>query len=956
MLSTRAILYVFLAAVLAAQPQTSTLRGVLTDRTGAVIPSAAVTLTGDGVHKSAVSQIDGAYSFNALRPGEYRVRVAFPGFAPFERTVTIGEAANVQLPIQLMVTAAKQELTVQGQADSAVNVEPENNASAVVIKGDDLESLPDNSGDLNDMLQALAGPGAGPNGGELVVDGFSGGKLPNKSSIREIRINQNPFSAEYDRLGMGRIEILTKPGTEKLHGEFGVFDSDAVFNSRNPYAENKADYVNRFYEGSLSGALSKRASFRFLFEKDVINNNALIKAVTLDPATLTSVPLGISVPTPNRGYDLAPRIDYQLSTNHTLTARYDFGKSSSDNNGIGQYSLQSRAYSREYTEHEVHVNETAVLNAHAVNDTRFAFSRQRSDQYGNNAIPSINVSEAFQSGGAQVGRAYNIYTRYELQNNTSIGHGAHTFRFGARLRRATVSDEAPTNFGGTFTFFGVAGAPVLDANNQAIPGSFTDISSLEQYRRTLLFQKLGYGPSLIRQWGGGASQFSIAGGAPLAGVAQFDAGVFAQDDWRVRPNLTVSLGMRYEGQTNIHDHADFAPRIGVAWGPGAKQGKPSKTVIRVGAGLYYDRVNYNLTLQELRFNGVNQQQFLVMNPDFYPNVPALSSLQGQRQALNTYQKDVSLRTPMMVQTAISVERQLPKKTTLAATYMGTHSIHNLRTVNINSPQPGSGVRPYGALGNLFLYESDGALNQNLFMTSVNTRFSPKASLNFAFRMMSANSDTDNNGSPSNPYNFKQDYGRSGFMRRYQTMLMGTLKAPLKLQFNPMLIATSGAPYNLIVGSDLNGDTVSNDRPAFATDLSRPSVVSTPYGKFDTNPLPGQTIVPRNYLTGDPMWNLNCRVSRAFELGRHKGEAASSSGFQGPSASLTPQQVQGQGGGNERHYTLEFSAYVNNVFNHLNRGGYVGNLASPLFGQSTAIYLFRETSNNRRIQVGTNFTF
>jgi hypothetical protein len=249
------------------------------------------------------------------------------------------------------------------------------------------------------------------------------------------------------------------------------------------------------------------------------------------------------------------------------------------------------------------------------------------------------------------------------------------------------------------------------------------------------------------------------------------------------------------------------------------------------------------------------------------------------------------------------------------------------------------------------------MNQNMFMTSVNSRFSPKVSLNVSYRVMMAHSDTDNNGSPSNPYDFKDDYGRSSFMRHQQGLILGSIRAPLKLQFNPMVIMTSGAPYNLIVGDDLNGDTVSNDRPAFATDLSRPSVVRTRFGNFDTNPMPGQTIVPRNYLTGDGMWNFNCRVSRTFELGKSKEKTAANNSMNGPSASLAPQQVQSQSsGGNERHYSLNFSLYVNNVFNHLNRGGYVGNLSSPLFGQSTSIYLFRETSNNRRIQFATNFSF
>src|SRR5207249_8912411 len=130
-------------------------------------------------------------------------------------------------------SAERQEVTVKGDAGPSLSVEPDNNATALVIKGEDLAALPDDPDDLADALQALAGPGAGPNGGQIYIDGFSGGQLPPKESIREIRINQNPFSAEYDRLGFGRIEILTKPGTDKIRGAIMLTDSDALFNSRN---------------------------------------------------------------------------------------------------------------------------------------------------------------------------------------------------------------------------------------------------------------------------------------------------------------------------------------------------------------------------------------------------------------------------------------------------------------------------------------------------------------------------------------------------------------------------------------------------------------------------------------------------------------------------------------------------------------------------------------------------
>jgi hypothetical protein len=225
--------------------------------------------------------------------------------------------------------------------------------------------------------------------------------------------------------------------------------------------------------------------------------------------------------------------------------------------------------------------------------------------------------------------------------------------------------------------------------------------------------------------------------------------------------------------------------------------------------------------------------------------------------------------------------------------------------------------------------------------TLTTKFNQKASLNVNYQYLSANGDGDG-ALPSNPYNFRQDYSRSTFVRPHNFNVVGNLIVPGKIQLSPLFIASSGNPYNLTIGTDLNGDTIANDRPAFATDLSRPSVVVTRFGAFDTNPIPGQTLVPRNYLSGAPMWNLNMRVGRTWGFGKLKTAA------QAPANGAPP--------GGERRYSLNFNVDVNNVFNHLNPGGYVGNLSSPLFGQATAIFLFRDTSNNRRVQFGTQFNF
>ena len=296
------LLAVLAASPAPAQPASGTIKGTFTDNSGAIIPGAAVAVQGGGSQKSTLTGNDGGYTFSGLAPGPYTVTVTFPGFTPFSRSVAVAAGRTAQLPISLALGSEKQEITVQGEAGPTVSVEPDNNATALVLKGEDLAALPDDPDDLSDALQALAGPAAGPNGGSIYIDGFSGGQLPPKETIREIRINQNPFSAEYDKLGFGRIEIFTKPGTDKFRGMLYFNDSDSTFNSRNPFASNKPDYSNRQVGGSFGGPISKKASFLVNFDRRDIQNNAITHAFYLDSTSFAVTPVNTAVGHAHRQY------------------------------------------------------------------------------------------------------------------------------------------------------------------------------------------------------------------------------------------------------------------------------------------------------------------------------------------------------------------------------------------------------------------------------------------------------------------------------------------------------------------------------------------------------------------------------------------------------------------------------------------------------------------------------
>src|SRR5712671_2763245 len=442
------LILVFCAGIALGQQSTGTLKGQVSDEFGGVIVGAAVVaVNASGVEKTVTTNGEGNFALNGLAPGKYTIRVTAIGFANYENADVGVAGRSEQLNVTLKVTIEQQKVTVAVDS-TGVSTEPENNLGATVIKGADLESLPDDPDDLVAALQALAGPAVGPNGGQIYIDGFSGGAMPPLSSIREIRINANPFSAEYDRPGFGRIEILTKPGTDRFRGQASFGFNNQALNARNPFAPTRAPYLSRNYGGNLSGPISKKkASFFLDFEKRDINDDAVINATVLD-ANLNIVPFAATVPTPNRRTTFSPRIDYQLNAKNTLVFRYEYEHNRSITGLGGGFSLPSRAYANFGTQQTIRATETAILNKKTVNETRFQFNHQTSGDTANNSIPTVSVQEAFTGGGSQIGLSSTKTDRWEINNITSIALGFHAVKFGVRARDVNITNISPQNFGG----------------------------------------------------------------------------------------------------------------------------------------------------------------------------------------------------------------------------------------------------------------------------------------------------------------------------------------------------------------------------------------------------------------------------------------------------------------------------------------------------------------------------
>jgi hypothetical protein len=965
---------VLLCACSTAFSQTASLRGQITDETGAIIPGATVVLNSPGgAVKTVTSGSDGRYVFTSLPSGEYSVQATAPQLVlPQAAKISLRDSSQT-LNLQLKVAATAQQVSVQEKLGAAVSTDPTDNVGALVLRSDDLDALADDPDDLAADLQALAGPSAGPSGTAFFIDGFSGGQLPSKESIREIRINQNPFSAEYDKLGFGRIDVFTKPGTDKFKGTGFYNFGDTVWNSRDPYGDQKAPFVLKEYGGNLSGPVNKKASFFLTAERHAIDNGAIINATTLDPQTLRIInPFTEVFRIPQRRVIVSPRVDYQLNANNTLSLRYQWLQADIPDSGIGSFNLVSRGQHSHTTNQTLQLTETAVPGAGAVNETRFQYIRTASSQLSNDPSSAILVLGAFNGGGAQTGNSSDIQNNYEFQNYTTIVHSKHTVKFGARLRGTLDTNVSPLNFGGTYTFAGGL-APELDANNEPVVNSSGNliqiqITSIQRYQRTLLFQRLGFPSAQAALFGGVPTQFTLNAGTPFLSLGQFDGGFFVVDDWRVRTNLTLSLGLRYELQSNVSDWRDVAPRIGLAWAPHSSLAKPGKTVIRAGFGVFYDRFSLTNIQTAERYNGIRQQQYFVTNPLFYPNIPPVSSLNSAAD----WELSPSLRAPYIMQSALGIERQLPADTSLAVTYANSHGLHQLWSNDINAPLPGtrdsqipgSGVLPFPGRGPIFLMQSSGLYNQNQLIININTKVNRDISLFGNYTHNRAFSNTDGISTfPANAYDFSGEYGPAATDIRNRVNVGGTISMKWNINFSPLFTATSGPPFDITTGGDLYGDTLFTARPGVAPNPSKPGLIATTYGLLDPNPSPGERPLPRNFGRGPGSILFNARISKIITFGPKAEGSISPGGVNRANGGVFSSQTSTTVA-TKRRYNLAISAQFRNLLNHTNPGPVTGNITSPLFGRanqsaganSLGGTNFLESANNRRIELQARFTF
>jgi hypothetical protein len=965
---------------------TATVRGHITDPSGALIPGAAITITtsaGKAVTKTT-ADASGQYAVSGLPPGSYVVQTSVEGFAPFTSPaiqLAAGQVKHVEITMAMVV---EEQSVVVSDESPAVSVEAGGNASAIVLKGADLDALSDDPDELSNELTALAGPSAGPNGGQIYIDGFSGGQLPPKSAIREIRINQNPFSAEFDKLGYGRIEILTKPGTDKLHGQFFIQGNDKAFNTGNPFTSTIPSYYSYQFNGTVSGAISKKASFFVSAEQ---RNTENVNAWLIPDAVMVNTS-GVYVDNQNYGVNLlnrrirdnaSARIDWQLGAKNTFTIRYGFWAEAEHGN-LSSGSLATTSTHESNTDHTVQMSDAIILNDHAVNESRFQFERQNENHYPDSPDLTISVTGDFTGGGYPGQKSLDHATRLEFQNMTTLSHGAHAIKFGTRMRDTRDANLTNANFNGNFTF--------ADTVNGA-----STIYAYQKYKAMANGLAAGTPFNTLEAVGNGPTSASYTTGKESALANVFDIALYVQDDWKFNPRLTLSGGLRWEAQNHISDHDDWAPRAAFAYAlDGNGKEKKAKTVLRGGYGLFYDRFDYRSLMT---INRANIQNRVVLNDPLCSasatslgaiDMSTCSSTIGTSTASLPvrYEVDPHYHSPYTGQAGASLERQLFTGTSVTATYLHSFGVHQVVTRNANQATGGTPQQSSG--GYLYEFYPEAVFKQNQVLASVNSKVNKNLSLTGFYTLAWANTNGAG-GNASNAYNLNQDYGRANFVSRNMLFAMASYQGPWGIRFNPFLIAQSGRPFNITLASDpLNN--FGNQRPTYATSATLPAdEITTPYGVMDETGLTG-AIIPANLGNGPAAVAVNLRISRAIGIGPKNAstnnqtdggappggppDGGGGGGRRGgpPGGSLGPGGLGGGGGGRGgpggmfgptstgHKYSLNFSVQALNLFNDIDYGTPNGTVTAPNFGKSTSLAggVFSTGSAARRVFAQVVFSF
>jgi len=849
------------------QPRSSsrTISGTVLDPSGAAIANTQVSLIDSDSRPQAQVSTDktGAFSFGNVAPGKYTLEFDAQGFRPTTVSTTVADKRLASLRVTLQILVKTETVTVaSGISVPLVSTETSENQNANTIDRDALDRIPVFDQDyITTMSRFLDDNVTGTNGVTLVVNGIeANGPGVTPSAIQEVKINNNPYSARFSRPGRARLEIITKGGSPVYHGSLNFMFRDAVFDASNAFATVKPPERRQYYEGSITGPIghSKHTSFLLALDEDLDDQEAIV-----DPAAIAAAEsagfgsFAQIVPNPTHHFFGSGRIFHDLANGDQFWVGYSFEHRSTENQGVGGTTLPSAGTDARFLEHEINLSYLHQINPHWLNQLRFLVGHFDAGVTSINFTPQIAVSGLFTAGGAQADSRRTEY-HFDGTDFASYASGKHQLSFGVDIpdiSRRGLDDF--TNRAGTYTF---SCSPQSTTICIPVPSTY------------------------LLQAGSGHVTF-------LERVVC----AFIEDNLRLKPNFSLYMGVRYYFQNYFHDKPlNFAPRLSFAYAPSAN----SKTVIRGGAGVFYDRTGPSPIGDLLHFNGVNLLRFIVdqdaQQSLTYPIDPAL--LAATPTSIVTL--DPRQRIPYVLQYSVGVERQVTPKSTLAATYIGNRGIDQFRSIDANAPQlvGGNYVYPNPALGQIRQIQSDGYMKGN----ALELTFRGKPSKYFSGQIQYTLSRTYNNTSgitffPANSYDPSADWGRSDNDRLHKFDLLASAQPNRFFTLGVALSLYGGKPVDVTTGADDNHDGIVNDRP------------------------PG---VGRNTMAGPGLINLDLNVSHDFPLSKRKNES--------------------------RILSLSLNSF--NVLNHPNYVTYIGTISSPLFGQPAAAL------PPRRMQLDVQFKF
>jgi hypothetical protein len=885
----------------------SSLTGTVLDATGAIIPGAAISLD----HKvSATSGSDGRFHFSCESPGQHQLHITANSFAAKDLTV--------DLPLHKSLTAVlnpgEVQTTLDVDTESAQGSDPESAGPTQTISGDRLKSLADDPDDLlRELQQMAAAAGGNPANTTISVDGFQdSSKLPPKSSIAYIKVNPDLFSAEYREPPFegGRVEVYTKPGQKVYHGALFATNGSPWMNARDPFSASKAPLGKQRYGFELTGPITRKGSdFTLDLEHRSIDNYGVVNAITLDSSG-NQVNTIANVATPQRLWVGMARMDWQLSPKNTFIASYSANVNHLQNVGVGGTSLAETGYESDQYEHVLRFTNVTTASAKLMHEARVSLKWAGENDSPNSTAPQVSVAGAFTGGGATIGAQQLHDFAIEVDDDAILSAGNHLLKFGTQLFLDNEHDHLTSSFNGTYTFGGGT-APVLDADGNPT-GQTETITGLEQYRRALLGLP-----------GAAPTDFNNVTGTPLVHFTQLQDALFIQDNWKLRPNLSLSLGMRYFLQNDPATYSGATPRFGVSWSPDKK----ATWNLHGHIGLFTGRYGPSDYAEIRRMDGADRVTSTIYNPscadlsasthcDPFAGATPIHSIRTLRPRLT----DLTFAIENL-----GVNKALPHGWNLSADVYSARLWNVARSENINSPLNGSptGPRPGPANLNILQVQNSGQGGGNAEFFGLEQH--RLKHIQFFVGGVRINVfDDANNDTFFTPQSSTSDAGE--FARRsgnplWQLFGNAMLHLPEKIDLSGNLNAHGDAPYNVTTGFDNNGDGDFNDRPQYAQP-GNPNAIATPFGLLVASG--GTGVLPRD--VGHMPWaiDFDTNIQRAFTLTKN-------------SKADHPQ-------------TLTVNLREANLLNHLNVTQVGGVLGSPLFGVPYA------ADNGRRIEAGLRYAF